>query len=559
MQALDIIDEWRSHPGPTPAGVTQDGVSDAIIDVVDLSGRALTGPGAERAAQALVTAAVAGPTVDTDLLLIGGTERFLCGVETIPGVERIDTVSVALAWLEAECVRREHVLRGQGATDYRAIATSSDPLGTLLVIAHGPEVAHGAADFKRLVDRGRRLGISVVIIDSAPGFDPLEVTEDGSINNRAGTPAVSERLFSLSKSETAELLAVARAGRGAPVEAVETPSAATDLERAAVAIPGPVTPHPRPVHVLLFGPPRIEANGAEVATGLREAARELLFLLALHRQGLRQEEALAEMWPDAEDEHIGTFRVAVTSTRRRLRELCGDGGQFIVLTTTRYVLDPNVIDCDVWRFDAAVTRGSRESDLAARRTAMSEAAELVTGEPLAGAAYEWAEPLRESLRRRAIDLLGELAALLGAEGDLAGSISALERARAVDPYCEDVYRRLMQHLADMGRDDVALRVYRELERYAATLGTGPDADTEALMVALRARSAAHNLPRTVEADQAAELDDEGDREDGHEATAARMTIVGKRRASQPQPGSLSSAVMRQPTLPILDEDGPRSV
>jgi DNA-binding SARP family transcriptional activator len=558
LDTVDIIDEWRPHPGPTPAGITQDGVSDDIIDVVDLTGRTLTGPGAEGAGRALVSAAVTGPALDTDLLLIGATERFLCGVGMIPGIEVIDTVPRAIAWLEAECGRRDRVLRAQGASDYRSITTSSDPLGTLLVMVHGPQIAH-AADVKRLVDRGGRLGLSIVIVGSVAGFDPLEIAEDGSITNGAAAPSVPERLFSLSEAEAAELLAVARAGRGAPVETVVTTSVPVGLDRAALLIPEPTAAQPRSVQVLLFGPPRIVANGAEVATGLREAARELLFLLALRRQGLRQAEALAEIWPDEEEEHIGIFRVAITSTRRRLRELCGGGGQFIILTSNRYVLDPDTVDCDVWSFDAAVARASRESDLATRREAMAEAAELVTGEPLAGAAYEWAEPVRESLRRRAIDLLGELAALLAADEDFAGSVAALERARTVDPYCEDVYRRLMRHLADMGRDDVALRVYRELERYAAMLGTGPDADTEALMVGLRARSATRrNIPRAEEADEAADWDDEDDREARYGATAARMTIVGQRRPSRRQPGSLSSPA-DQPPLPILDDDSPNSM
>jgi DNA-binding SARP family transcriptional activator len=251
-------------------------------------------------------------------------------------------------------------------------------------------------------------------------------------------------------------------------------------------------------------------------------------LLAVHRSGLRQEEALAEMWPDDEDEHLDTFRVAVTSTRRRLRELCGEDGQYVVLMGNRYILDADTIDCDLWRFDAAMALAARESDSEGRRQALLAAAELVAGEPLAGAPYEWAEPVRENLRRRAIDGLGELGAVLGAEGDLAGAVQALERARIVDPYCEDVYRRLIGYLADIGRDDVARRVYRELEKHVAQLGAQPDEETEAIMLTLPARAAARpaSPPRAAVSNPSPDRDNATADEDT--AYAARTTIVGRR-------------------------------
>jgi DNA-binding SARP family transcriptional activator/LysM repeat protein len=542
---------------PLAAGVTEDGDSLTIIDVVDLSGRSLTGDGADAVGRALVTAAVVEPPLDgANLVVVGQAQRLLGSVGSIPDVEVIDSLPRALTRLDAECERRERVLRWQGGSDYRSIASSSDPLGALLVVVDSGDLGAAASNLRAMTDRGRRLGISIAVIGDAPGFDPLDIAADGTIGSSVAAP-VSERLFTVAEAEASELVALASASRGGDFEAVPPPAEADRVsgnDAPTVPVTSLVSDRVVPVDLRLFGPPRVVANGAEVTTGLRAAARELMCLLAVHRSGLRQEEALAEMWPDDEDEHIDTFRVAVTSTRRRLRELCGEDGQYVVLMGSRYVLDEGTIDCDLWRFDAAVALAAHEPDAGARRQALLAAAELIEGEPLAGAAFEWAEPVRENLRRRAIDVLGELGALLGAEGDLGGAVQALERARAVDPYCEDVYRRLMGYLADLGRGDVALRVYRELEKYVAQLGAEPDEDTEALMVTLRSRVASARQtttsPNRAVGTSPHNIENEADDEDA--AFAARTTIVGSRADGGDRQGRVDRVDEDQLRLPIVD-------
>jgi DNA-binding SARP family transcriptional activator len=551
-----------SIPGPLAAGVTGDRDALTIIDVADLSGRSLTGDGAEGVGRALVTAAVVEPPLDgTNLVVVGEAQRLLGRVGSIPDVEVIDSLARALTRLDGECERRERVLRWQGGSDYRAIASSSDPLGALLVVVDAADVGAAASNLRAITDRGRRLGISIAVMGETPGFKPVEVAADGVISSDMGAP-VSERLYTVADAEASELLALASASRGGDFEAVPPPAEADGIpgnDATTVAVTSLVSDRAVPVDLQLFGPPRVVANGVEVTTGLRAAARELMCLLAVHRSGLRQEEALAEMWPDDEDEHLDTFRVAVTSTRRRLRELCIEEGQYVVLMGNRYILDTGTIDCDLWRFDAAVALAARESDPAARRQALLTAAELVAGEPLAGASYEWAEPVRENLRRRAIDVLGELGAVLGAEGDLAGAVQALDRARTVDPYCEDVYRRLMSYLADMGRDDVALRVYRELEKHVAQLGAQPDEQTEAIVVTLQSRAATArpaSSSRNFSGDPTASDDDEAMTADDASGYAARTTIVGRRaRLDGDTVRSGGPGVDDQLGMPIIDLAG----
>jgi hypothetical protein len=66
------------------------------------------------------------------------------------------------------------------------------------------------------------------------------------------------------------------------------------------------------------------------------------------------------MWPEDEERYVGTFRVSVTATRRRLRELTGlRDGQFIVFADDRYRLDGSLVDADLWRFEMALDDAAR--------------------------------------------------------------------------------------------------------------------------------------------------------------------------------------------------------
>jgi DNA-binding SARP family transcriptional activator len=195
----------------------------------------------------------------------------------------------------------------------------------------------------------------------------------------------------------------------------------------------------------------------------------------------------------------------------------------------------------------------------ARLAALQRATDSVTGEPFAGAAYEWAEAVRENLRRRAVDALGEFAILQARSGDDAGALHALERARALDPYCEDVYRRLMCQLVDMGRHDAALRVYRELELRVAELGVEPEEETEALMADIRSRYQAPRRPPSYrqifpKSEEVLSADDEDGADDEPSGFAAHRTVI-RRGGSQ---HSTASRLERrdQTDLPILDSDDP---
>lgn len=92
------------------------------------------------------------------------------------------------------------------------------------------------------------------------------------------------------------------------------------------------------------------------------------------------------------------------------------------------------------------------------------------------------------MRSRALDVLAKLAELHQVDRDIEQATQALERAIEIDPYAEQIYRRLILLQLEDGRPDAAVRVFRRLERSLADLDVEPDPETMALME--RAASAA---------------------------------------------------------------------
>lgn len=141
----------------------------------------------------------------------------------------------------------------------------------------------------------------------------------------------------------------------------------------------------------------------------------------------------------------------------------------------RYRLHPARVDVDLWRFEdglAAVRRGDDD--------AAESAADAYRGELLDGEDYPWADPVRERLRRRALDNLTGLAERRRAAGDLEAALHAAERAVELDPYAEELYQRVMSLYRELGRRDGARRTYEALETRLRDLGVTPNARSRAI-------------------------------------------------------------------------------
>jgi DNA-binding SARP family transcriptional activator len=103
--------------------------------------------------------------------------------------------------------------------------------------------------------------------------------------------------------------------------------------------------------------------------------------------------------------------------------------------------------------------------------------------------------LRDDLRQHVVTALADLAGVL-CRGSLHDEAAKLyERATAIDPCRERLYRDWMTCLQQQGEVAEGLRVYRRCrELLADRLGSRPSEATEALHRALRATSASPGAP-----------------------------------------------------------------
>jgi nucleoid-associated protein YgaU len=275
-------------------------------------------------------------------------------------------------------------------------------------------------------------------------------------------------------------------------------------------------------------------DGAEV-TGLRAKIRDLTALLAVHPDGLTAGQVGEHLWPgDPPGRVAGRLSATLALARRALRDAAslthdpttpdqprtpaaaattGAPVDLIPLTDGRYQLHPDLIDTDYRRLLAALATGRQArdaGDVHAEVTALGGLTSEHRGEALDGVAYTWAEHVRESTRRRLTDALARLADLLDptiaavaqidaataptrtltgaamppSAAQPAAALAALEQAAEVDPYNEQLYRRMMHLHARAGRTDGVRRTLRLLEARLADIDTDPDPDTTALAAQL---------------------------------------------------------------------------
>jgi tetratricopeptide (TPR) repeat protein len=77
----------------------------------------------------------------------------------------------------------------------------------------------------------------------------------------------------------------------------------------------------------------------------------------------------------------------------------------------------------------------------------------------------------------ALDVLARLSELQIREGKLDQALAVLEQAIKVDPYAEELCRRRMRLLAQLGRGDAARRLLRQLEARLSELDAEPEEET----------------------------------------------------------------------------------
>jgi len=428
---------------------------EVVLDLAEGAGFTLVGPAAADVARSLATSflAISGP---------GGGEAVVVGdllppVTTFPGLSQPPDLAAALAQL--------------------LLPVEPAPRPTVLLVARGASPEEVAAVAGILAGEAGR-DIIAVLVDTGPA-DATTVRIGGNervteVSSEALSPRlVGARLYTLGREAAAELLTVLASARTDDDVVVATGQPTEAFEVQIPEEPG--------VSVQLLGQYRIEVAGIEIRAGLRAKARELLAFYLLHPAGTTLDAAVEALWPEA-DPGRGSewFWTALGNLRSRLRDATGEKKlKVIEREGDRYRVEP-LFDVDLWRLEQALSLGAVEADDFGRTAAYDRVAATYTGDLLAGADWAWAETPRNDVRQRVLDVLVWLGDVRWASGDARGSWQALQRAVEVDPYAEQIYRRIMRLQSKLGRPDDAAATFRRLQARLVEIDLEPTPESAKL-------------------------------------------------------------------------------
>ncbi len=163
----------------------------------------------------------------------------------------------------------------------------------------------------------------------------------------------------------------------------------------------------------LFGELRVELDDADVpiwSWRSKRAVSLLAILLQRRGQPLHRDEAIEWLWPTADPERAGKhLNVALSALRRGLETAAPAGASCIQRLGATYRIRPDALSTlDVAEFERRATEADhhvQRGDLPSAVDTAEVALALVIGDYLASEPYaEWAEPERERLRDRSLEL-----------------------------------------------------------------------------------------------------------------------------------------------------------
>lgn len=223
----------------------------------------------------------------------------------------------------------------------------------------------------------------------------------------------------------------------------------------------------------------------------RNKPAKTIFKLLFTNRGKRYpKDVLAEeLWPETDpDVASNRLRVAI----HELRKVLGDKGRkdkgpsYISQQEGTYYFDPKAL-CwsDAEAFEEAVQRGKDRTtagDLDGAIHAYQQAEALYQGDYLRDDPFtEWSVATRERLREAHLAMLGDAARLHAENGSPNEAAAFCRKILRVEPWREEVYRRLMEYLVAAGRPNEALRAFEECRRALhAEVEAEPSAETTRL-------------------------------------------------------------------------------
>lgn len=222
------------------------------------------------------------------------------------------------------------------------------------------------------------------------------------------------------------------------------------------------------------------AEGQLGGAWLDQRAGQLLkYLVAERRRAVAVDEIGESIWPEADYAVSANVRYHIHALRRKLEPRRGarEPSAFILARPGSYRLRLDDLEIDADVFEARVNAGLAAAgvDPALAAEEIERGLSLYDGDFLADMPYaEWAMAERHRLHDLACMALRNLADMRLERRVIDGAARCLERLAILQPYDEDVHRRLMELDILQGRRSDVVRRYATLRsRIRRTFGHDP--------------------------------------------------------------------------------------
>jgi len=239
-----------------------------------------------------------------------------------------------------------------------------------------------------------------------------------------------------------------------------------------------------------LGPVEISVDGRPAPPELqwRKNVALLVYLARSPRRTRTREHLIGLLWAD-KPESAG--RQSLNEALRIIRKFAGEEG--LKTDATQIRLLPEAVTLDTEQLHSRLAAGD-----------WAGAASVVGGDFLEGFSVpgasefeDWLVSERTAVRGEALRALTGLAERQLSGGDLAAAVETAQRALAIEPSYEPALRVAMRSLTLAGDRAGALERYETFtQRLAESLGTKPDAETEALAERIRKERRWHRPPES---------------------------------------------------------------
>lgn len=215
-----------------------------------------------------------------------------------------------------------------------------------------------------------------------------------------------------------------------------------------------------------------------------------------------QDELLERLWPGEDPQKTAKHLRARVSELRRVLEPNlerGSGSRYVKTHPKGYSFNLEGCSIDVQEFRSRYEEGKRlerQRELDGAIRTYQDAVQLYRGDLLAENSHEeWTIQPRERLKRSYLEVLRRLSECYARLGRYEEAIPFCERAITIEPYHEELYRKLMELHWRSGDAAAALEAYERCKDALRDLDVAPSEETVTLRERIKERAGEPTMKR----------------------------------------------------------------